>query len=87
MTLSSLFEPEDPVPVPPIPTTMKVLILISCTVVTAAVLLVEVYGRPKASRPSGQVAKLGALIPGASPPPDDCTAARRCYSGGSPCRN
>lgn len=87
MTLSSMFEPQDPAPMPPIPRTIKALIGVGCTAVTASVLLLEIYGNPEAGRPSAPTARLGVVAPVTILSPDDCTAAGHCNSGGPPCRN
>lgn len=87
MTLSSMFEPQDPAPMPPIPRAMKALIVVGCTAVTASVLLLEIYGNPKAGRPSVPTARLGAVAPVAFLSTGDCTATGHCNSGGPPCRN
>ncbi len=87
MTLSSMFEPQDPLPVPPIPRTVKALIAAGCTTVTAAVLLLEIYGNPGTNRPSVPSGRFKAAAPTALLSSADCNAAGHCTPGGPPCPN
>ena len=87
MTLSSMFEPQDPAPVPPISRTVKAVILGGCTTVTAAVLLLEIYGNPETNRPSVPSGKLQAAAPTALLSSAGCRTAGHCTPGGPPCPN